>query len=108
MVESNLVWYLSYGSNILAERFHCYISGGQPQGSQKIYEGCRDTSRPRRDKPTTINYELYFSKNSPVWDNGGVAFIKDELNRNTTSFARVYLITKQQFGGRSQAGNELR
>lgn len=58
MAENDLVRYLSYGSNILAERFQCYILGGQPPGSQKAYEGCRDTSMPRRVKPTTINYKL--------------------------------------------------
>src|SRR4051812_38700552 len=96
MSESNLVWYASYGSNILTDRFRCYIAGGQPLGSQRTYEGCRDTSVPRADKPTTINHELYFSKNSPVWDNGGVGFISIQPDKTKTTFARMYLITEQQ------------
>ncbi|MBL0236650.1 MAG: hypothetical protein IPQ02_08595 [Saprospiraceae bacterium] len=35
------IWYASYGSNLLEERFQCYIKGGMPKGSTKTYLGCR-------------------------------------------------------------------
>ena len=96
MVDKNLVWYVGFGSNIYRERFLSYITGGQPTGSQKTYEGCRDNSLPKDDKPTTINYELYFAKISTIWGNGGVGFINIDENNKVTTYARMYLITRQQ------------
>lgn len=96
MTDKNLVWYVGFGSNIFKNRFLCYITGGQPIGSQKNYEGCRDTELSNNDKPTTINNELYFAKNSTSWQNGGVGFVNIETNSATTTFARMYLVTKQQ------------
>lgn len=96
MTNKNLVWYVGYGSNIFKDRFLCYITGGQPIGSQKNYEGSRDTELSNIDKPTTINNELYFSENSPSWQNGGVCFVNIEANSETSTLARMYLVTKQQ------------
>ena len=96
MKDKNLVWYLGYGSNILDERFHCYITGGQPTGSDKSYSGCRDQTLPKDNKSTTINHELYFAKESPTWKSGGVGFIRIDSNNLATTFARMYLVTKQQ------------
>lgn len=97
MSDKNLVWYVGFGSNIFRERLLCYITGGQPTDSQKTYEGCRDTSLPKDDKPTTINHELYFAKKkSTTWGNGGVGFINIDTNNEVTTYARMYLITRQQ------------
>jgi hypothetical protein len=96
MIDSNLVWYVGYGSNILTERFHYYIEGGELEGSQRTYDGCRDASLPTQHKSTTINHELYFSKHSEVWDRGGVAFVNIEPSNSVTTLARMYLITRQQ------------
>lgn len=90
------VWYLGYGSNIQSNRFICYITGGQTIGNIRQYQGCRDKSKPLRRKKIIINHELYFSKASQAWENGGVAFISTTSNREMTTFARMYLITKQQ------------
>lgn len=40
------IWYACYSSNILEERFICYIKGGQPKGVQTKYEGCTDKTLP--------------------------------------------------------------
>lgn len=31
------VWDACYSSNLLQERFLCYIKGGQPEGAKKLY-----------------------------------------------------------------------
>ena len=96
MIKEDLVWYVGYGSNVLENRFLCYITGGTQEGSQRVYEGCRDKSLPQLVKPIAINYELYFSKNSSVWQNGGVAFIRNEYDREAVTYARMFLISKEQ------------
>lgn len=87
---------MGYGSNIDRDRFLCYIVGGQPAGSQRSYEGCRDNTPPVDDKPIIIDHELYFSKRSSVWENGGVGFINVSSTNGTITFARMYLVTRQQ------------
>ncbi len=94
---SDYVWYASYGSNLLRNRFHCYIQGGVPMGSSKIHIGCRDKSLPLQEKNIIINRELYFAKNKSSWGKGGVAFIKPEEDTGLFTFGKMYLITKEQF-----------
>jgi hypothetical protein len=93
----DLVWYACYGSNLYKKRFLYYIKGGRPEGSTKSYKGCSDKSIPRDDKRRTIPYELYFSKESPSWENMGVAFIKSEKDDSIETLGRMYLIRKDQF-----------
>src|SRR5205823_6117258 len=47
---NGLVWYVSYGSNLSAERFHYYIRGGRPPGAARTYPGARDRALPRADE----------------------------------------------------------
>ena len=96
MIKKDLVWYVGYGSNINKGRFLSYIVGGRPEGSTKKYKGCRDTSIPIKDEPIILNHDFYFAKSSKVWNNGGVCFINIEENKNTRTYARMYLITRQQ------------
>ena len=93
----DLVWYASYGSNLKKSRFMCYIQGGNPEGTTKIYEGCNNKQPPRKDKSIIIPHELYFSKQSSTWENKGVAFITIKRNESSITYGRMYLITKQQF-----------
>lgn len=93
----NQIWYASYGSNLLAERFYCYIRGGCPTGSNKTYLGCRDKTLPVDDEEVYINSELYFAKTSSTWNNGGVGFIKVDFDPKVATLGRMYLITKEQF-----------
>jgi hypothetical protein len=81
----------------LESRFLCYIRGGQPIGTTKSYQGSTDQTLPIKNKPIRIPYELYFSKQSSIWENKGVAFIKSEKNEAIETFGRMYLITKDQF-----------
>jgi len=91
------LWYASYGSNILESRFHCYIKGGQPEGSSKKYIGCSNNELPKSKKEITINRELYFAKKSKSWDKGGVCFIKNNIDKNAKTLGRMYLITSDQY-----------
>jgi len=96
MPKDKLVWYVAYGSNLLEDRFSSYIIGGQPEGAQKIYDGCRDKTLPSRSKPKKINYEIYFAKNSSVWENGGVCFLNTNNNKSKIAYTKMYLVTRQQ------------
>ncbi|MEU0882226.1 hypothetical protein ABZ345_26720 [Lentzea sp. NPDC005914] len=94
MIAMDLVWYVSYGSNMHADRFACYVEGGIPAGGRKSCPGCRDRTPPRQAKGFEIEGGVYFATESPVW-RGGRAFFDRELP--TRAHVRAYLITRQQF-----------
>lgn len=91
--DGDLVWYLSYGSNMSAARFRCYLTGGLPVGARRLNPGCRDRSAPQRDVAVRLAGGLVFAGDSSVWG-GGIAFYdpgaQDELA------ARAYLVTYGQ------------
>lgn len=93
----NYIWYASYGSNLLEERFLCYIKGGQPKGTNKMYLGCKDKSMPKDNKEFYITSNLYFAKSSRNWENGGVCFINTNFIDSAKTLSRIYLITEEQF-----------
>ncbi|WP_081210405.1 hypothetical protein [Salegentibacter sediminis] len=95
--EEQKVWYACYGSNLLEERFRCYISGGQPKGAHRIYPGCTNRTFPSKNKRIIINREMYFAKRSKTWSGGGAVFIKSKIDENIETLGRMYLITRQQF-----------
>lgn len=90
-----LVWYVSYGSNMAAQRLACYLSGGTPTGGQRACPGCRDPRPARRTTGCWLDGGIYFATESAVWG-GGRAFYDPELPG--TAPARGYLVTAEQFG----------
>lgn len=88
------VWYSSYGSNMSAERFGCYLYGGTPDGGSRQHPGCRDQRPPAADRAVELPGGVYFAGESSVWT-GGVAYYDAQLPG--TSPARAYLITPEQF-----------
>lgn len=92
---SRLVWYAAYGSNLSRARFGFYLRGGTPEGATHAYPGSRDASDPVDDRPWEIQRELAFGGTSRTWG-GGVAFV--DPDSETSSKARLYLITADQFG----------
>jgi hypothetical protein len=88
------VWYVSYGSNMSAARFACYLEGGRPAGGSRTNPGAHDARPPRRDAPVELSGSLYFAGESPQWG-GGVAFYDHEAPGTTA--ARAYLVTAEQF-----------
>lgn len=97
MKNDKYIWYASYGSNLSRDRFLCYIKGGKPVGSEIIEVGCRDKSLPIKEATFTINYPLYFAKDSIRWQNQGVAFIGLKKDNNYEIHSSKYLITTEQF-----------
>lgn len=68
------VWYVSYGSNMLYERFLHYIKGGSFRGS-RYRRPCADQSLPLAVKTVEIPYDMYFGNESGSWRGGGVSFL---------------------------------
>jgi hypothetical protein len=92
--RETLVWYVTYGSNMHAARFTCYLSGGSPPGGARTYPGCRD-SRPARDaRAVWLPGQMYFALESDVWG-GGMAFYDPGISGPAA--ARAYLVTTAQF-----------
>eukprot|EP01080_Neovahlkampfia_damariscottae_P004564 gene4564-7948_t len=96
--KDNLVWYLSYGSNLNEWRLMKYIEGGKPNHRGNIvHPGCSDKTPPKDVKERTLeNTEVYFSFKSRIWNGGGVCFIKPNVKESSV-LCRMYLITKEQF-----------
>ncbi|GAA4831841.1 histone deacetylase [Saccharopolyspora rosea] len=94
MDPADLVWYVSYGSNMHAARFTCYLRGGTPPGAMRSCPGCRDPRPPRRSTGYQLPGGIYFATESETWG-GGRAFYDPDLPGPAP--ARAYLITAQQF-----------
>jgi hypothetical protein len=94
-LSDRYVWYAAYGSNLLFERFRCYIEGGRFRNRGKDNAGCTDKHLPLADARYPIPYKLYFGKTSKSWDNGGVCFL--DPARKGTTLGRIFLITQDQF-----------
>ncbi len=105
------VWYVSYGSNMLKERFMHYIEGGSYEGSRSR-QPCSDTTHPLAVKTFEIPYDMYFGNISRSWELGGVSFL--DASKKGHALGVAYLITKEQFehvaaqenGGRYPGGGE--
>ena len=93
------VWYVSYGSNMCADRLAVYLEGGMPVGGNRENPGARDSSPPRRSVAVDLPGSLYFAGDSRQW-RGGVAFYDHdatEPGEGAPTAARAYLVTAAQF-----------
>ncbi|HSX01021.1 MAG TPA: hypothetical protein VLF67_02150 [Candidatus Saccharimonas sp.] len=90
-----LVWYVGYASNLDRARFLVYIQGGSAPGRSYFQPGCADRTLPRADHAISIDHELYFAGESPIYK-GGVAFVSPQTGGQPTK-ARAYLVTYEQF-----------
>ena len=88
------VWYVSYGSNMLNERFMCYIKGGSFEGS-RYRQACSDTTPPLAVRTFEIPYDMYFGNTSGSWQDCGVSFL--DVTKKGHALGVAYLITKDQF-----------
>lgn len=95
MRSPDLVWYVSYGSNMHADRLGCYIAGGTAPGATRAQPGCRDGTPPRASRGTFLPGGIYFATLSPVW-NGGRALYDPQLPGEQAA-ARAWLVTPGQF-----------
>ncbi|WP_069998508.1 hypothetical protein [Cellulosilyticum sp. I15G10I2] len=94
MNKKDLVWYASYGSNMLSERLMCYINGGRNRFNVGESRRCRDTSSPIMSMPVTIPYNMYYAKNSPSWNGSAVSFL--DITQHGKAYGVAYLITREQ------------
>lgn len=92
---ADLVWYVSYGSNMLEERFLHYIEGGAFAAGGAYHESCVDTTAPRMVRPCEIPYDMYFRNRSGSWGGRGVSFL--DITRPGRALGVAYLITREQF-----------
>jgi hypothetical protein len=92
-----LVWYVSYGSNLNRARFITYIEGGSIPGNDVVHEGCADPTPPVDDVPLELPQSLYFAGWSDrAWGGTAAGFITLEAQASP-ALARAYLITLPQF-----------
>ncbi|MEU8525506.1 MULTISPECIES: histone deacetylase [Streptomyces] len=95
MDDRRLVWYVAYGSNMHAARLRCYLAGGSPPGTDRVYPGCRDASEPVRSAGVVLPGCVYFATESAVWS-GGRAFY--DPSAPGVAYARAHLVGAGQFG----------
>lgn len=88
------LWYVSYGSNLFAARFACYLAGGQARGGRRPNPGARDPSPATGDRRVDLDHALLFGGPSPNWA-GGPAFL--DLVTPGHSVGRGWRISHQQF-----------
>ena len=79
-MNSDYLWYVSYGSNMLEERFRAYIEGGYCRFNCNSYDGCEDKTFPQKSKSIELPYDMYYGNYSPSWC-GAVSFLDMSGNR---------------------------
>jgi hypothetical protein len=94
-MDEELVWYVSYGSNLDRDRLLCYLRGGRPPAAWRANTGARDPAPPRDDRAVTIPHALFFADVSHVWT-GGVAFVDHHVDEDAATRARAFLLTVAQ------------
>lgn len=80
--KKDLIWYVSYGSNLLEERFDIYI------------QATKSKLPPLMTQTKTLPYELYFAKSSSQWSDKGVAFL--DIHKKGKTYGKAYLIHQDQ------------
>ena len=68
------VWYASYGSNLLRERFEVYLLGGTVAGLDLVHPGGEGTAPASAEAALVLPGRLLTALNAPSWGGGGVAF----------------------------------
>ncbi|EPS65120.1 hypothetical protein M569_09656, partial [Genlisea aurea] len=97
-LSKNSVWYASYGSNMNASRFRCYIEGGQVEGMRRPCVGSRDKTMPKEIIWKTFPHRLFFAREyTATWGPGGVAFLHPRSNAAEKTYMCLYKITMEQF-----------
>lgn len=105
--KQDYVWYVSYGSNMLRERFLHYIKGGAFEEDGASHAPCADQTWPLAVRTCDIPYDMYYGNESGSWEGGGVSFLN--ITKPGSAKGVAYLITRAQFehvareenGGRS-------
>lgn len=92
------VWYACYGSNLLEERFHCYLRGGRVEGMSRDCVGARDNTPPSASLDKWMPYSVFFAHaGESAWGDGGGAMLDVRTDRTSKSCMRLYKVSLQQF-----------
>lgn len=92
--HEGLVWYVAYGSNLLAGRLKNYIAGGRCAYNKREYKPCDDTRLPERSVTVRIPYSMYYSGASKSWGEKPVCFL--DIAKPGMAYGRAYLVRKAQ------------
>jgi hypothetical protein len=90
-----MIWYVSYGSNLLAERFRIYLTGSTADGEFGLHPPAPSPAPPVEDRWLWIDHALYFAGVSQRWT-GSAAFVSTETG-DVPSIAHGYLVEHGQF-----------
>ena len=90
-----MLWYVSYGSNLLAERFHTYLTGSDATSPFGAHPPAPSTALPTEDRWLQLDHALYFAGVSERWT-GSAAFVS-HVAGSGESVAHAYLIHHDQF-----------
>ncbi len=91
-----MIWYACYGSNMDETRFLRYIN-----------DCPTDINPPREFELYSIYRRFYFAENSQRW-NGGVGFVSTKIDSRSLTYAKLYLISRDQFSYLFNAENGRR
>ncbi|QII05496.1 hypothetical protein BH93_09005 [Rhodococcoides fascians A25f] len=93
---SERLWYVSYGSNLLQERFHTYLTGSDEHSEFGAHPPAPAASLPTEQRWLWIDHALYFAGVSRRWT-GASAFVSTKVDPANRSVAHGYLIERTQF-----------
>jgi len=112
-MTDGLVWYVAYGSNMVADRLRAYLEGvagppvdlaPPPAGALApgdlgarfgAHRGCADPTLPRADRWLTLDRAVTYRGMSRRWG-GGVAFLDLEPSPGAATPARAWLLGLDQ------------
>lgn len=90
------LWYVSYGSNLLRERFFSYLTGSDESSEFGAHPPAPSTALPAGERWLWIDYPLYFAGVSRRWT-GASAFVSTTADAANRSVAHGYLLDGVQF-----------
>jgi len=68
MIATDPIWYVAYGSNLLADRFESYILGCGDDAVWGGHRGSADATLPAGDRQVVVPHPVYFGGHSRRWD----------------------------------------
>ena len=74
---SQPVWYVAYGSNLLAARFDAYLQGCDDDTPWGPHRGATDPGPATGDRRVVVPHPVFFGGHSRRWD-GGCCFCPEE------------------------------
>ena len=94
-----LVWYVSYGSNMCLARFRLYLEGGSLPGMTRQYPQCDAGTEIRAVRTVDMKHRLFFALppgKTEQWGESGRAFVDTAPRDSEVTYGRAYLVTIRQ------------